>query len=73
MIYRGQRRLLNLSLKFHIWEEWLFRLDIGSWHCSEMFDSTIQFIVTNVKAVCIGLLLYCKAVACEVEQRMSCT
>lgn len=72
MIYRGQGRLLILSLRFHIWEEWLFSWEIGSFCCSEVFISAIQFYVTSVKAVCIELLLYCKAMACKVEQQMFC-
>ena len=68
MIYRGQGGLLRLSLKFHICDEWLFCLAIGSCHCSEMFISTIQLFNANAKAICIELLLYCKVVACVPQQ-----
>ena len=68
MIYRGQGGLLNLSLEFHICDECLFCLAIGSCHCSEMSIRTIQLFYANVKAVCIELLLYCEAVACVPRQ-----
>ena len=68
MIYRGQGGLLNLSLQCHIWDDWLFNLAIGSYHCSEMLSIQYISFFAIVKAACIELLLYCKAVACVLSK-----